>query len=260
MFVRTFSLVVITAFSVPVVAAPPAAEAPSAEQLARIIRGMILPVLPAPLVEQKYNWGNQRDVIVGVKWEKEGILLRPHLLKKMHNDGIWRQIQVEADHPETNLKVQIQDIRVPEKGKLTFSTCLSLQTNIKFEQQFWRAGTRLYSGETRARARVVLKLNCESTSRFEKKPDSLIPDYVFRLRVTAASLSYDNFVCEHTVGVGGDVAKILGEAILETVNQLKPSLERKLLEKANAKIVKVADTKEVRLSLTQMLEGSAEKK
>jgi hypothetical protein len=39
------------------------------------------------------------------------------------------------------------------------------------------------------------------------------------------------------------------------VKQLKPSLERKLLEKGNAAIVKAADSKEVRVSLTKLLGG-----
>ncbi len=254
---RLLSLLALSFLTMPVPAAPPTtAEAPSAEELSKMIRSVVLPSLPLPLVEQNYRWGQQKNVVVGMKWEREGIFLKPELQKKMRNDGIWRKIQVEADHPETTLKVQIQDVATPEKGKLTFKTCLSLQTNIKFEQQVWKAGTRFYSGETRARARVMLRLNCESTSRFDKKPDSLIPDYVFRLRVTGASLDYDNFVCEHTAGVGGDAAKILGQAVLETINQLKPSLERKLLDKANAKIVKVADTKEVRLSLSKLLEST----
>ena len=122
-----------------------------AEELSKMIRSVVLPSLPLPLVEQNYRWGQQKNVVVGMKWEREGIFLKPELQKKIATTASLK-IQVEADHPETTLKVQIQDVATPEKGKLTFKTCLSLQTNIKFEQQVWKAGTRFYSGETRARA------------------------------------------------------------------------------------------------------------
>ena len=60
---------------------------------------------------------------------------------------------------------------------------------------------------------------------------------------------------EHTAGVGGDAAKILGELLIDAIKQAKPELERDLLNKANAAIVKAADTKEVRLSLDSFLQG-----
>ena len=46
-----------------------------------------------------------------------------------------------------------------------------------------------------------------------------------------------------------------GELVLETVKQARPDLERDLLNKANAAIVKAADTKEVRVSLDALLKG-----
>ncbi|MCE9532690.1 MAG: hypothetical protein K8T89_16460, partial [Planctomycetes bacterium] len=69
-----------------------AAEQPSNTQLANAFRGLIIPNLPVPLVEKSYDWGHQELVAVGVKWEKKEILLKPEILKKLHNDGIWRKI------------------------------------------------------------------------------------------------------------------------------------------------------------------------
>ena len=62
---------------------------------------------------------------------------------------------------------------------------------------------------------------------------------------------------EHTAGIGGDAAKALGEAVVHTVKQVKPQLERDLLAKANAAIVKAGDTKEIRVALGKLLEGKA---
>jgi hypothetical protein len=78
---------------------------------------------------------------------------------------------------------------------------------------------------------------------------------VVRLRVTEAQLFYEKLVVEHTAGVGGDAARILGDAVIDTVRRVKPDLERDLVAKANAAVVKAADTREVRLSLDSLLKG-----
>ena len=67
-----------------------------------------------------------------------------------------------------------------------------------------------------------------------------------------ADVSHEDLVVEHLAGVGGSGAKLMGEALHSGLQQWRPSLERKLLEKANAAVVKAADTKEVRISLGKL--------
>jgi hypothetical protein len=247
-----FALLTAMALIAPAAAAP--AETPSADELASILRGLLTTALPEPLVQQNSNWGHQKMVANGVTWEKKGVLLRPHKQEKLKNDGTWRRIKVEAIDPAKNLTLRVANVQKPEKGKLTFDVEITLPTRIVFEQQLWRSGVRLYSGETRARCRPILKLRCESTTRTQKS-GSFIPDVVFRMRVLDAKLTYDQFKVEHTAGVGGDLAKVLGETMQETIRTLAPSLERNMLEKANKAIVKAGDTKEVKLSLGKLLDG-----
>lgn len=226
----------------------------AAEELASIARTMLLAAMPTPLVDQGQNWGQQRMVPNGIRWEREGLLLKPHTVEKLKNDGIWRKIRIDADNPEQNLMIQVSNVQKPGKGRMTFDMVASLKTNIKFEQQVWKSGVRLYSGETRARCRPILTLKCESITKVVKTK-SLLPDVTFRMRVLDAKLTYDQFVVEHTLGVGGDAAKILGDAAHDLLNQIKPSIERKMLEKANQSIIKAGDTKEVKLGLGKLLDG-----
>lgn len=238
-------------------AAPSAPEPTDTEALAKSLRELLLKNLPDPLVESKQHWGDQKDGVVGVKFHKDGAALRTESVRGKLNHGHWRKVAVRAANPEQSLAVGIKDAAFPEPGKTTFTAMLGLDCDLKFEQQVWRNGVRLYSGETRGRCRAALALKCEVTTRTEKKPDSLIPDVVFRVRVTDAQLFYDNLVVEHTAGVGGDAARLLGDALIHAVKQAKPELERDLLAKANAAIVKAADTKEVRVSLAAVLQGRA---
>jgi hypothetical protein len=248
------TVVVFVAVATTATAAPPAPQPPSAEELATIMRGLLVTALPDPLVGQEFNWGHQVEVANGITWEGDGLFKRPHKQKKFQNDGIWRKIHVTAVDPGKNLKLAVKNVQQPEKGRTTFDMVITLQARIDFEQQIWTRGTRLYSGETRARCRPLVVLKCESTSRVEKT-GGLLPDVVFRMRVLDAKLSYDEFKVEHTAGVGGDVAKVIGDAVHETVKLWMPSLEKDLKEKANKAIVKAGDTKEVRLGLGKLLDG-----
>jgi hypothetical protein len=229
--------------------------APTSAELGATLRSLIIPCLPDPLVEQNFDWGRQARSPVGLEWKKQGALLKPEVMKQLRNDGHWRKIAMMTKQPEKTLKLEVSNVKSLEPRRLTFAVDLEMPVNLKFEQQIWRSGIRLYSGETRARCRAVLHLECESVSRSEKKPGALLPDIVFRMRVLEAKLNYFDFVVEHTAGVGGDAAKWLGDAVHETIKQWKPSLERNLLDKANAAIVKAGDTKEIRLGLSKLLDG-----
>src|SRR5262249_58693374 len=99
---------------------------------------------------------------------------------------------------------------------------------------------------------VKVLLHCELIARLEDA-GGFLPDAVFRLRVVRAQLSYDNLVVEHIAGVGGEFAQLLGDAVKGGLRQWHPSLESELLAPASAAIVKAGDSKEVRLSVSKLL-------
>jgi hypothetical protein len=221
--------------------------------LERQLRELLLKNLPDPVVESAPGWGHQKAVVVGSKFHKDGWKLWTEQVKAPRNDGTWRRVSARAANPAQTLTLSLRDVVSPEPGRVTFAADVGLNCDLKFEQQVWKGGARLYSGETRARCRAALALKLESTNRLETAPGAFLPDAVFRMRVTDASLTYTDLVVEHTAGVGGSVAKVLGDAVIATVKQVKPQLERDLLAKANAAVVKAGDTKEVRVSLGKLL-------
>jgi hypothetical protein len=99
-----------------------------------------------------------------------------------------------------------------------------------------------------------VRLRCEIASKLEKKPDVFLPDVVFSFRVLKAEVSYDDLVLEHVAGVGGELAKLLGEAAVSGARQWKPSLERILLAKAEAAVLKAGKSKEVRLGASRLFQ------
>src|SRR5208283_4368026 len=104
----------------------------------------------------------------------------------------------------------------------------------------------------RARFHVKATLSCEAIFRVESG-SLLLPEAVLRLHVVHADVGYDRFVMEHVAGVGGEAAKVLGDAIKGSLDKWHPGLEREMLAKANKAIEKSADTKEVRVSVFELL-------
>lgn len=233
--------VVLFLATAPVCAAAPAASVPPAppEKLAATLRTLLLKNLPDPLIYKEDNWGKKRPGPFGAK---------------IHNDGVWRKIRVTAVNPAQNLELNIRNVTRPNQEQTRFEAVVALDTIINFEQQIWETGVRLYSGSTRARAKVWVVLQCESTLKVIPSK-GFFPDIVFRLRATSAQLQYGGLDVEHIAGIGGDGAEVLGKALVSLLKSVKPSLERDLLEKGNAAIVKAGDTKEVRISLTEMMQG-----
>ena len=88
--------------------------------------------------------------------------------------------------------------------------------------------------------------------RFESGK-SFLPDVVVRMRVVKATVKYDDLNVDHIAGLGGSAARVLGDAVHDVVKTIRPSLEEGLLARANAAIVKAADTREVRLSLGKIV-------
>jgi hypothetical protein len=192
--------------------------------------------LPDPIYESWPDWGRQQKNLRG----------------KLKNDGRWKHIKVNVVTPADTLVFDIRNVQNPEPGRVTFAVALSFDVHGEYEVQVWEAGIRLRSSSIRARCRIHALLQCEATLRLE--PGAvLLPEAVFRLRVVQSSLSYDNFVTEHIAGVGGDLADFLGDTVRNGLKKWHPSLERDLLARANASIEKAADTKEVRVTLVDLL-------
>ncbi len=226
----------------------------AAVNVAENLRALLIEATPDPLVEDHSHWGGQRLIAHGLEWHGQGLHFHPDVAKTLRNDGFWRRVKVSPVRLPDTVVVGLRDVRHPAPGLTTFAAYVSFDARLEYEQQNWDRGLRLYAGSVEAKMRLNLVLQCEATARLEPN-GTLLPDAVFRLRVTEANLSYDHFEVDHATGVGGDLAKMIGEAAKAGVEQWRPSLERNLLHKADAAIVKAGDTKEVRVSVLKLLQA-----
>ncbi len=224
---------------------------PLTDELSSRLRGLVIQFLPNPLLEDTKHWGGQKEVADGVTWHGKGLEVHPEVRYKLKNHGKWWKVRVTSPGNGDSLVLQLRDLQQPESGRMTFTAFIALDTEVDYERQVWEDGVRLHSGSVRARLHVELTLQCEATARLEPKEKGL-PEMVFRLHVVKSDCHYDDLVVEHIIGLGGEAAKLIGNAARASVKHWHPSLERKLLDKANAAILKAGDTKEVHVSLTKV--------
>lgn len=227
-----------------------AADPASLEDLGAALRSLIIQAMPAVLYEDEWDWGRQRPTPHAIHWRG----LRPKVIRELRNDGRWRKIKVLASNLDKTLEFRLSDLKKVDDDTQTFKCFVGFQVRVIFDQQIWESGIRLHSGSTKARLNIRCLMDCENTLRTEPSK-SFIPDVVFRLRVAKAQVWYKDLEFERVAGIGGDAAPVLGDALHDSLNLWRPSLERNLLAKANAAIVKAADTKEVRLSLGSLFGG-----
>jgi hypothetical protein len=222
----------------------------SAPALAGNLRAFLLEALPEPLYEDAKHWGTLAKVR-RLKWRGQGLGVHLEEEEVLVNEGHWWKVKVTANNPKDTLVVDLRDVRHPEQGRMTFTAFAALDTHVDYDKQNWRGGVRLYSGSVRARMRVKISVRCEVTARLEGQ--GFLPDAVIRLRVVDSEVGYENLVVEHIPGMGGEAAKVLGNAARAGVQQWRPSLERRLIDRANEAIRKAGDAREIRLSLSALL-------
>jgi hypothetical protein len=221
------------------------------DALSGALRGILVRSLPDPLYEASPGWGNMKYVARGIEWHGQGLHVHPEVRRSHKNDGTWQKVRFTADKPADTLILDLRNPQFPEPGRMTFDIFLCLDAHADYTRQEWENGHKLYDGSLRARLRLKVNLSCEVTTRLEPG-GGLLPDAVFRLHLTKADLRYDNFVAEHVAGVGGELAKVIGDAFRGGLKQWYPSLERELLQKADAAIVKAGDNREVRVNLASL--------
>ncbi|MGL6074333.1 MAG: hypothetical protein ACRC8S_09245 [Fimbriiglobus sp.] len=221
------------------------------ETLTPFLRQLLLQSMPQPLGQHPGNWGQMRDVMVGMRINR----FKPEVVRDLRNDGLWQRVRVEAIDPQSTFSFHLDSIKPVDAHTSRFEATMGLPVRAIHEQQLWKSGKRLYGGEVRGRTTVTIRVVGEMTTRFERGPNQLLPTAVVRVHVTQADVDYSPIVCEKILGLEGQPAKLVGEMALKALRTAKPGFEGDMKAKANTAILKAADTKEVRVELLKLFPG-----
>ena len=223
---------------------------PTLSDLVPLLRPHLIAAVEGKTYEHSRSWGRTALAPHALRWHG----LRPEIQKTPQNDGHWQKIKVSPRDLKNNFDLRISNPHSLGEDRQGFQVFVSFLANVEYEHQLWESGLRLYSGGTRARLRADLTLDVENTMRMEpSKSGSFVPDIVVRVKVTKAKLKTRDLVVEHTAGVGGTAAKLIGESVEGLIHEFNPGLEKRLHDRATAAILKAADTREVRIGLGSLM-------
>lgn len=225
--------------------------------ISKLMREAAIQHIPTPLVKANDGWGKQKEFAVGRVMLRNPNRVSPELPRQMFNDGLWRRFTVSARDPEKTLAIGITELVKPEQDTMLVTINVALDINFRMEQQLWKRGLQLYSGETRGHCKTALQLKATVVHKTVPKPGSFFPDVMLKITTTDAKLFYDKVVIDHTAGLDGEDAKAVGDLVIDLIKSIKPDLEKELLEKGNAAIVKAAGTREIKLELDKLMKAGA---
>jgi hypothetical protein len=244
--------------------APKGVEQPKLEEVAgitKVLRDMALQHMPTPLVTANDGWGKQKEFAVGKVILRNPNKANPEMAREKFNDGLWRRFTVTARDPQKSLGIGITELVKPADDTMHATLNVAMDIDFRMEQQFWVRGRQLYSGETRGHCRGAVQLKLTVVHKLEFKPGVLVPDVTVKVTTTDAKIFYEKIVIDHTLGLDGESAEKAGDLVIDLVKAVKPDLEKELLEKGNAAIVKAAGTQEFKLQLDKLAKmGAAPKK
>lgn len=240
---------------------PPIARTPTprsnpaeAAALTKVLRDLAERQIPDPLSKSSQNWGRQK-AYTRINRYREGLRIWSEPVQELRNEGVWRRTTVRLPEPE-KLALAVTELTHPEPGKIHATVAMVAErVDLRFEQQVWRNGLRLYGGETRAHCKGGLVLKAEVVTRSEIKKGSFLPVFSMKLRLTDADLYYENLVVDHTAGVDGDLAKAIGDALIDLVKAVKPDIEKDLRARAETAVIKAVGNREFQLALEKLLPG-----
>ncbi len=224
--------------------------------IAKLMREMALQKMPDPLVKANDGWGKQKEFVVGKRMLRNPNKF-PDAPTELFNDGLWRRFTVTAREPEKTFAVGFAELVRPAPDQLNATINVAMDINFRMEQQLWLRGKQLYSGETRGHCKAAVQLKTVVNHKTEFKPGSLLPEVVLKITTTDAKIFYEGLTIDHTAGLDGEDAKKVGDLVIDLIKKVKPDLEKELLEKGNAAIVKAAGTKEIRLQLDKLMAAGA---
>ncbi|QDV43890.1 hypothetical protein Enr13x_37500 [Stieleria neptunia] len=187
------------------------------------------------------NWGKRAshyvDVVKGIGtepyWIRVGPLktlgYRPKPIYHRVPHSMWSRGWVRAEIPRRNIDVDLYNLRVgPRFIEVDVRVKATLRGEAHVKQ--YSHGVQLLDVTAHGRADAFLNF----TMRLTLAPSG----FSVSAEVKNLTLKHDNFVVDRVGYFGGTTAKLLGDALLETTNRVKPELMRDAYRDAKKSIIK----------------------
>lgn len=212
-----FTLSFAAAFCLASCAALRSSAADATEQsLSDLVRSILLENLPTEITGDN-DWGQQRQVRSGLKFERENGRLRVQKRTKEVNDGLWTNYRVTLIDPQQNLRVHVAGLRRVGPGKLAFQLFLSATLDGEARYERWRRGVKMLNFKADAQSTIEAELDCEVA--FRLAPGRFLGDFVVEPRVIGVKLALADIDLERVSRIDGHAAEELGDRLRHALDK-----------------------------------------
>lgn len=229
---RATRLIHVVVFGLACVSVTPRATAAAAteQSLSDLVRRILLENLPTEIAGEN-DWGQQREVRSGLKFERENGRLRVQKRTKEVNDGLWTNYRVKLIDPQQNLRVHIAGLRRVAAGRLAFQLFLSAKLDGEARYERWRRGVKMLNFKADAQSTVEAELDCEVALHLV--PGAFLGDFVIEPRVVGVKLALADIDLERVSRIDGHAAEELGDRLRHALDKELRSRQDQVAAKLN---------------------------
>lgn len=188
-----------------------------------------------PSYENWKKWGKTKEIISGIKVEREGLKIETRPKKKAVNHGSWSMYRIQRVDDSAPPEVTLDNLR-DVGGAVGVDLLFRDRLNFFARHALWELGVQLWSIHLDADALVDLKLTCETAVKLDvaKFP----PDVILAPRVTRAIIELHDFRINRVSKADGPIVKSLSATLREIVEDEIADRNKEILDRINKQITK----------------------
>ena len=200
--------------------------------------------------EEKKDWGQQREIVTGLRLVGRGRKLRTASRRKMVNHGTWKMYRVSLKDRQDGFHIELNQVRGTEDNWLSFEAVIEAHLEMFARWAKWNRGVQLISLNASADADVRLQLTGKMAIRID--PRKFPPDITVIPEVTSAELKLNSFRLHRISQLHGTLAHKIGDEAHKIIEKKLADKREELVAKINKQIGRNED--KLRVSLQEFLQ------
>lgn len=213
---------------------------PAHQSLGRAFGALVANAIPA-VYDKQDDWGNQKQIVVGLRTEGKGFRTKIKRRKKSVNHGVWKHYRVRLIDPDKHFHVAVENLRALEAGRAGFTLRVQAKLDGWARAKVYQYGVHLIALEVVGDMQVDLALDCEVGVQVQVVDGA--PGVALEPTVADARLQLAEFRLRRVSNAKGPLVRELGDG-------LKRAIERELHgPKLVAKLNRAIEKKRDRLQL-----------
>lgn len=211
------------------------ALASSTQSFLDFAAGLLAEQMP-PSYENWKKWDRTKEIVTGLKVEREGLKIETRPKKKAVNHGSWSMYRISRVDAKSPPDVTLANFRDAGNGAVGVDLLFRDRLNFFARHALWEFGVQLWSLYLDAEALVDLKMTCETSLKLDAS--KLPPDVILSPKVTSAAVALEDFKLHRVSKADGPLVKSLSATLREVVEDEIKDRNREIVERINKQIAK----------------------